>query len=68
MPAVIRDRCPRNHPCPLVRLCPRGAISQVGFAAPDIDEAKCVECGLCSISCGYRAVVAGPWEARPSPA
>ncbi len=67
MPTVIGNRCPQNHPCPLVRACPTGAISQEGFAAPVIDEEKCIECGLCAVSCGYRAVVAGPAEAQPSP-
>ena len=67
MPIVIGNRCPQNHPCPLVRACPAGAISQEGFAAPVIDEEKCVECGLCAVSCGYRAVVAGRADAHPSP-
>jgi hypothetical protein len=25
MPTVIPSRCPQNHPCPLVNLCPAGA-------------------------------------------
>jgi Fe-S-cluster-containing hydrogenase component 2 len=66
MPKVVGSRCPQDHPCPLVRVCPTGAISQAGFAAPVIDEEKCVECGLCAASCGYRAIVDGRTEARPS--
>lgn len=57
MPTVIAHRCPQDHPCPLVRLCPSGAISQVRFAAPVIDTEKCIECGACLVSCGYGAVV-----------
>ena len=59
MPVVISRRCPQDHPCPLVGLCPTGAISQKGFAAPVIDPEKCIECGACTVSCGYGAVVDG---------
>ena len=31
---VKAHRCPQNHPCPSVRVCPVGALSQEGFAAP----------------------------------
>jgi Fe-S-cluster-containing hydrogenase component 2 len=68
MPAVIGHRCPQNHPCPLVLACPTGAISQKGFAAPVIDGEKCVDCDLCTVSCAYRAVVAGWAQAGQSPA
>jgi ferredoxin len=56
MPTVIPSRCPQNHPCPLVRLCPTGAIVQRGFTAPEIDLGKCIDCGVCAVSCAYRAV------------
>ena len=56
MPTVIPSRCPHNHPCPLVNLCPAGAIVQRGFAAPEIDSDKCIDCGVCSASCAYGAV------------
>ncbi len=56
---VIARRCPQNHPCPLVRMCPVGAISQSGFRAPVIDDKKCIECGLCTVSCAYGAVTDG---------
>jgi ferredoxin len=59
MPLVIVNRCPQNHPCPLVDLCPTGAISQRGYAAPVIDAEKCIECGACSVSCGFGAVIDG---------
>ncbi len=60
MPAVIKGRCPANHPCPLVSLCPAGAVSQKGFAAPTIDPDLCVECGLCSERCPYGAFADSP--------
>ena len=63
MPIIIPRRCPQNHPCPLVNLCPAGAIVQRGFAAPDIDPDKCIDCGLCSVSCAYRAVAE---DAKPN--
>ena len=48
--------CPQNHRCPLVAACPAGAISQEGFALPEIDPERCVECGLCAAACGRQAV------------
>jgi ferredoxin len=56
MPRVLKDRCPADHPCPLVTLCPAGAVSQEGFAAPAIEDELCIECGVCSERCPYRAV------------
>jgi len=64
MPAVIASRCPQSNPCPLVRMCPAGAISQKGFAAPGIDADECLDCGICSINCGPGAVVETPADAR----
>ena len=38
--------------------CPKGAISMQpdvdGFVYPQVDEAKCVHCGLCEKVCAYR--------------
>lgn len=31
---VNKERCPQNHPCPVVRACPADAILQTGFNAP----------------------------------
>ena len=44
---VQKNRCPQNHPCPSVRVCPTGALSQKGFAAPEVDMEKCIRCGNC---------------------
>ena len=49
---VREEYCPQNHPCPVVRLCPFGAITQNGYSAPIIDHEKCTECGICTRSCG----------------
>lgn len=50
--------CPQNHRCPLISICPAGAISQNGFGLPLIDKAKCIECGKCARFCPMRAVSA----------
>ncbi|MHB1000634.1 MAG: 4Fe-4S binding protein [Armatimonadota bacterium] len=48
---VIKERCPQNHPCPAVKLCPTDALSQKGFDAPEVDDDKCIDCGVCSDNC-----------------
>jgi len=53
---VEPHRCPQNHPCPVVRVCPTGAIRQRGYAAPEIDKSKCINCGRCIRYCGYGAI------------
>jgi Fe-S-cluster-containing hydrogenase component 2 len=51
---VNKDYCPQNHPCPLVRVCPAGAITQRSvYSAPDVDYSKCTNCGKCTRYCGY---------------
>jgi Fe-S-cluster-containing hydrogenase component 2 len=52
---VDKEKCPKNHHCPLVENCPVGAISQHDFDAPEVDVEKCVTCGLCVNNCGYKA-------------
>lgn len=49
--AVIKERCPQNHPCPSVRVCPVGALSQKGFDAPVVDNEMCTDCGACVNYC-----------------
>ena len=56
---VNEKRCPQNHPCPIVRVCPTNAVIQVGFNAPSVDEAKCIDCGKCIRYCGYGAFYKG---------
>lgn len=54
---LIRDNCPQNHPCPAVKVCPVGALSQSGFNALAIDHNKCIRCGKCSNFCPKKALV-----------
>ena len=54
---VKTKRCPQNHPCPSVRICPVGALLQHGFDAPVVDMEKCIKCGKCTKSCPMRALV-----------
>ena len=49
-------RCPQNHPCPSVPICPTNALRQRGFDAPDIDHGQCVSCGRCVSYCPKNAL------------
>ena len=51
------EKCPQNHECPAVKICPVGALSQKDFMAPVIDEEKCIRCGKCSNFCPKQALV-----------
>ncbi|NMA08254.1 MAG: 4Fe-4S binding protein [Clostridiales bacterium] len=54
---VNKNRCPQNHPCPSVRVCPTGALTQNGFDAPVADQEKCTHCGKCVRFCPMRALI-----------
>lgn len=54
---VKTERCPQNHRCPAVQVCPVGALSQKGFSAPVIDYETCTSCGKCARYCFPRALV-----------
>jgi len=51
MISVRAQRCPQNHPCPVVPRCPVGAIVQQGWGAPQIDRDVCTDCGACARMC-----------------
>jgi len=53
---VYQRRCPQNHPCPSVRVCPVDALSQQSIEAPAVDQSKCIECGKCVRYCPMGAL------------
>lgn len=49
--------CPQNHTCPLIEICPAGAISQKdAHSLPGYDPTKCLKCELCVESCKMGAI------------
>jgi len=54
---VKKSRCPQNHPCPSVKVCPVGALIQSGFEAPTADQDKCIRCGKCVKFCPMQALM-----------
>jgi len=54
--SIIANRCPQNHRCPLLNVCPVDAISQNGIGLPVIDKSKCIDCGKCVSHCGMGAM------------
>ena len=63
---VIAARCPQNHACPSVRVCPVGALTQQGFAAPRVDPGRCTRCGKCAAFCPKGALVLAPADGGQS--
>lgn len=53
---VNKSRCPHNHYCPLIRVCPVDAISQNKEGYPVINQDLCIECGACLHSCPMGAM------------
>lgn len=53
---VDRKLCPHDHVCPLIRICPVGAITQGDDGYPIVDHDKCIECGKCVRSCPKKAM------------
>lgn len=60
---VKKERCPQNHACPSVRICPAGALTQKGYDAPAVDTSKCILCAKCVRFCPRGALVI---ESSPS--
>lgn len=53
---VNKSRCPQDHPCPALRVCPVQALSQERFNAPVVDKDKCLDCGACANFCPMGAL------------
>jgi NAD-dependent dihydropyrimidine dehydrogenase PreA subunit len=55
---VIEERCPQDHCCPAVLMCPVSAISQKDeLSLPVIDQELCVVCGDCMQFCPKSAFI-----------
>lgn len=49
---VDKDKCPQDHKCPAIPVCPKGAISQKDkYSLPEIDKSLCILCGKCMKFC-----------------
>lgn len=49
---INKYKCPQNHRCPSIAVCPVGAISQKdNYYLPEIDLTKCIRCGKCVRFC-----------------
>lgn len=53
---VNKNRCPENHPCPSIRVCPVHALQQKGYAAPTVNQSTCTKCGKCVRYCPMGAI------------
>lgn len=53
---VNKKRCPQNHPCPSIGVCPVGALTQIKYNAPIVDKDKCTDCGKCVRYCPMGAL------------
>lgn len=55
---IDANRCPANHPCPSIRVCPTKAITQKHMftGLPEIDQEKCTACGKCIRYCPTGAI------------
>ena len=57
---VDAQRCPQNHRCPCIGVCPVGAFHQKGVDdLPVIDAERCTGCGVCVQFCPQAAVIDG---------
>lgn len=55
---VLERKCPQNHRCPSLKVCPTKALTQQGNKAPVVDEETCTDCGACVRSCPMGALQA----------
>ncbi|MEG1607793.1 MAG: 4Fe-4S binding protein [Mucinivorans sp.] len=56
MITLDKAACPHNHVCPLIKVCPVGAITQGADGYPIFDYQSCIECEKCVDKCPMKAV------------
>jgi ferredoxin len=44
-------KCPQDHRCPAIKVCPVDAISQEGHGLPKVDQDACIDCMACADYC-----------------
>lgn len=54
---IRKEKCPKNHRCKAVDICPVGALSQKEKKVPEVDETKCILCGNCMALCPKKVFV-----------
>ncbi len=55
---ISEFRCPQNHRCPAVSVCPVDAMFQDGNGLPYVDDEKCIGCMKCTRFCPMGAIIA----------
>ncbi|MBN1156964.1 4Fe-4S ferredoxin [Candidatus Woesearchaeota archaeon] len=58
---VIAERCPEDHLCPAIKMCPVKAIYQNGFNAPSVDNDKRIGRQACVANCP-QSVFEADWD------
>jgi ferredoxin len=55
---IEESKCLQNHACPVIDICPAEAVSQKDTRSmPVINDMKCAGCGICTVICGYGAII-----------
>ena len=55
------SKCPQDHKCPAVSVCPVGALVQEENNAPTVLTDICIGCGKCSDFCPKKALTLDGW-------
>ncbi len=53
---VNKDKCPQDHKCPAINICPFKAITQLEFNLPEINIDLCKQCMKCIKFCPKKAI------------
>lgn len=54
--AIHAEKCPQDHACPAVRVCPVGALTQKKHEAPTVHGDICIGCSRCAMTCPKKAL------------